>query len=134
MMVDPKAVEMLISETKTKEENERLRQALVKLRLENKALTEGTKPIELTLNVNVPGIDSTTRELIIILLKQIKNLSPEIYMEENLGELESKELSKDKLRTTLSTIDKCISKGGEVATKLQPILGLISLIKTTLGL
>jgi len=134
MMLDPKSVGVLISERRTKEENERLKQALARLSSEYQALKKETKPIAITLNVNLAEIDSTTRELIAVLLKGIKNLNQAIYKEIDVTELESGELTKERLSSIFSTIDKWISKGGEMATNLQPIMGLAELIKTTLGL
>lgn len=133
MTLDQKVIDALISERKTKEENERLRQALSKVRLEKQALVEATKPTAITLNINMSGIDPITEELIRVLLTQIKKAYPDIYREANADTLESKEITKDKINGTLDVIDKCINKGSDVATKMQPILGLISLIRTTIG-
>ncbi len=133
MTLDSKTVEVLISERKTKEENERLRQALSKVRTE-KQLLEITKPASITLNINMSEIDPTTKELIWVLLTQIKGSYPDIYKESGIESLESEGITRDRLGRALAAIDKCIDKGSNVATKLQPILGLVSLIKNTTGL
>ena len=86
---------------------------------------------KINININISGIDPSTKELISFLLTQINKSYPEFYSENGIEGPETSGISESKFDKILGVIQE---KGGKAAEKLGPIIQLIPVIKSALGM